>query len=1400
MIESKYKKFNKSKKNLKTQKPKTTELYYLAQEKYSKIYGEKAIVFFQIGKFYEAYCTKNRGYINLEELEQLLNIHFIRRDNRVQKNGRNKPNQFGINIVSIKRNLITLIDNGYTIILFDERKNGKEIERFCSGVYSPGTFLSDNYHNSNYNLSVYIVEERQLTNKKNLMAIGLTLLDITTGKSIVHEFYSSILDEKFGLDELVRVMQIYNPTETIIYLHPQSLDEDSIKNIKSYLELEKYKNLQFYIYYDKKSNDQLNLLSEEAFKISYQNEYLSNIYDLKSSQLSLNKKQSIIEIMGIEKNPYIIISLIIMLKYISKHNISLLKNISFPEIYVYNKHLILGNNAIDQLNILDSGGLEIYNRKIKSLFDVINKTVTPMGKRFLKESLLNPFSQENKHIILDRYNIIDILLRDKFYIKIKQELTNICDIERFHRRMALGIILPHEFYKLDTYYQATNNIISHLKNTDILKNFIEDSVIKEFLEYQIKYNSEYDFEKMQNFNNFCEINSSFFKQGINKKIDSIQEKMDNIWSLINGINSYFTNIILSQTGRRNDKEILEAESNERDGYYFTINRTNEKILKKELSNKKDKIKVDLSIGNMFTIIKKNIQFKQLTKGRTKIFIPELVEYTVNLEEQKTELIELIEEIFIKSMLNYYKQHQKMLRDITKFVAEIDFLVSGSIVADSYYYCRPQIPSSGNIPSYLIAKDLRHSIIERLLNETEYVPNNIELGNVPNDNIKTNAIGKNGMIVFSINGSGKCLDPDTDVMMIDGSTKKARYIQTNDMLMGDDSTPRNVLSICQGKDIMYRIIPVKGDPYTVNGAHILCLKSCGYKDIVWEKTTNCYRAIWMDGDKYCFNFFHKSKYGTKRKTYSETKKFLKPIKSDKGRIVHISVNDYLKKSEQWKKKYWTYHTGVDFADQALDYDPYILGCWLGSNWKQSGNHFYLGDDTYQYLCQNHNLMNYIPRQYLCNSRANRLKMLAGIIDSSFSIHRKHTIEMRQDIEQLANDIVCLTRSLGFFCTKTKCTDPTIYYKINMQSRDFTEIPLMSGILVPSTNSAKIDYQMYPFKIRKLGMGDYNGFTVDGNHRFLLGDFTVTHNSSLMKSIGIAIILAQIGYYVPASEFIYEPYMALYARITGNDNIFKGLSSFALEMSELDSILVRTELQGPNTLVIGDEICRGTEDISGRAIVASAIVNLSKYKSSFIFSSHLHDIQYIDEIKQLTNLRMCHLRVEYDEENSCLIYNRKLTPGSGPSVYGLMVARYLIKNKEFINRAEIIKKRLMTEDKNDIPIKTSNYNNDLLVTSCSICGYFPVKETDKELESHHIHFQKDCWADGKIKEKPYLSKNMLYNLVVLCRKCHDKVHREEIIIKGYMDTSRGPLLDYSIDNSKNIIININRLQNLEKLIIK
>jgi DNA mismatch repair protein MutS len=252
---------------------------------------------------------------------------------------------------------------------------------------------------------------------------------------------------------------------------------------------------------------------------------------------------------------------------------------------------------------------------------------------------------------------------------------------------------------------------------------------------------------------------------------------------------------------------------------------------------------------------------------------------------------------------------------------------------------------------------------------------------------------------------------------------------------------------------------------------------------------------------------------------------------------------------------------------------------------------------------------------------------------------------------------------------------------------------------------------------------------------------------------------------------------------------------VEMTELDSILKRITYNGENTLIIGDEVCRGTNDEDAQSLVSAALVRLSEANSTYIFSSHLHKLPHIPEIIALKNLRLYHLLVEYDADADCLVFDRRLVHGSGPHSYALIVAKYIIKDRHFINIAETIKQRLTGELVN-IPIKKSKFNKLLLAKMCAICYYVPILSYHKELETHHIHFQSKCLPDGKIIDQKHLSKDELYNLVILCRHCHEDVHKNYIKIHGYIDTSIGPILDYQIDIQSKINNDFKLIENLDK----
>lgn len=279
--------------------------------------------------------------------------------------------------------------------------------------------------------------------------------------------------------------------------------------------------------------------------------------------------------------------------------------------------------------------------------------------------------------------------------------------------------------------------------------------------------------------------------------------------------------------------------------------------------------------------------------------------------------------------------------------------------------------------------------------------------------------------------------------------------------------------------------------------------------------------------------------------------------------------------------------------------------------------------------------------------------------------------------------------------------------------------------------------------------------------LLYGFNASGKSSLMKTIGVNLILAQAGLYVAASYFKFSPFKTIQTRIISNDNLQKGLSSFAVEMTELRGILSRAN---GSSLILGDEISRGTETISGVAIVSSAVVELINKGAYFLFATHLHQLVDMEEIKELKSLGIYHLQVERDKKTGTLIYKRDLQPGSGDSLYGLEVARAMKLPQEFLDRAMNIRKKLVGD--RGLFGKPSRYNSEMFLKNCGVCG-------NEAVEVHHIRFQSEANDNGYID---HFHKNNLMNLVGLCEKCHTRVHQRKLTIDKWRETSNGVELVY------------------------
>ena len=279
---------------------------------------------------------------------------------------------------------------------------------------------------------------------------------------------------------------------------------------------------------------------------------------------------------------------------------------------------------------------------------------------------------------------------------------------------------------------------------------------------------------------------------------------------------------------------------------------------------------------------------------------------------------------------------------------------------------------------------------------------------------------------------------------------------------------------------------------------------------------------------------------------------------------------------------------------------------------------------------------------------------------------------------------------------------------------------------------------------------------------------------MKSVGIAVIMAQSGMFVAANECTFYPYNDIHTRILSHDNIYKHQSTFTVEMSELRSILQKSS---DKSLVIGDELCSGTESISAISLVTAGITHLSKRNSSFIFATHLHELSNLDEINiALKNVVFKHLSVKFNRENNTIVYDRILKDGSGETLYGLEVCQSLDLDSNFLKTANEIRRKLIHTSDEIVRYKKSHYNSTIYKDECHICK-------KKAEDIHHIEHQANADENGMING---FHKNRAFNLVPLCKECHDAVHNNEFEIQGFVQTNNGKsiITEYNKKNKNKI----------------
>lgn len=352
----------------------------------------------------------------------------------------------------------------------------------------------------------------------------------------------------------------------------------------------------------------------------------------------------------------------------------------------------------------------------------------------------------------------------------------------------------------------------------------------------------------------------------------------------------------------------------------------------------------------------------------------------------------------------------------------------------------------------------------------------------------------GMIAHVATGGGKCFRPDTEVIKLDGTTAEVKDLQVGDQILGDDDTPRTVQAVTHGSSDMYRVTPVKGEPWVCNDKHILSLVS--------------------------------------------NTDFSKDL--TKGQKIEVGIDEYLKFSNTRKRVLKQYSVGFDGwkENEKWEFSPYLVGVWLGDGTTSATNfcicskdlaildrlkselsEFQVVEKDFErwktaYFSKGRSLPNELrtflkkfglgkrktlPEAFIVGSKQQRLQLLAGLLDTD-----GHLGENRFSITQkqldVAKSIVKLARSLGFRAKMIEVvTDGALYHRVYISGGDLSQIPTLVARKQAQAFKQKINPLWTGFSVENIGHGDYVGIMVDGNERFLLNDFTVVHNTRIAKLI-------------------------------------------------------------------------------------------------------------------------------------------------------------------------------------------------------------------------------------------------------------------------------------------------------------
>jgi len=684
-----------------------TQIYFALQEFFENKYGNDTVVFMEIGTFFEVYEINNdeRQIGKAKEIAELLNIQLTKKNKNIIENSDKNPLLAGVPAVSFERYLSRLIsEQKYTVIVVKQKGNPPKISRYIAQIVSPGTNF-DHIVDNDDNYIVSLLVDKY----KDIYTVGYSAIDVTTGKTWLYESHGTSEDPSYALDEVFNLLNIYRTSEVVVTFLDGITDQ---RHVMSYLEIAEH-----YHY----------SVNNQRPKIEFQNDLFREVYQIRSLL-------SPIEHLDLERSPMITESLAILIHFVIEHDMHIVQKLDMPNIIDNRRFMYLGNSALEQMGIISK------DKKEFTLLKMMDRSATAIGRRLLKERLLNPIMEKDE--LERRYNLIERVSSHTRYLD--EMMRGIYDLQRLSRRLNLGRLHPFEMNHVYESMLSVKELMLYVKKYKIQKTPFHESELDEFLR---DISKSIDLDVSRRFTN-ATVDENFLMSGVDESIDTLVQENETMLIAFKDIMAKIE-LLLKENNAGSSSTLVTLGLLEKEGYYISLSKNRFSMI--EDSFKKDESFAEFNIKKLTNSVKITSSFTDKLSD--------------NIMKNRRKIVALLKDRYIQLQSVYERRYALLFDRVIKYVADLDVGVSSSKVAQMYKHSRPMIVEVKEDENFMQIMQLRHPLIEIQERGGLYIPNDIVMGNrfymdLPHPETVMLEVGVhdghdiNGVLLYGINSSGK----------------------------------------------------------------------------------------------------------------------------------------------------------------------------------------------------------------------------------------------------------------------------------------------------------------------------------------------------------------------------------------------------------------------------------------------------------------------------------------------------------------------------------------------------------------------------------------------------------------------------------------------------------------------